>query len=111
MLEEEFQLDTISVQELGTAIVNGAQEEKSSPDPLALDNFIKDLNAVVPEMPHILQSSLKLFNTNFSKGYADVLEHRADIGRILLGTASAAEQNEVRTVNWFLDTQPQVLIP
>src|SRR3954469_12500822 len=87
MLEEKFQLDTMTIHQLGTAIVNGALEEKSSPDPLALDNFVKDLNNVVPEMPHILQSSLTLFDTNFDKGYADVLDHRADIGRILLGTA------------------------
>lgn len=110
-LEQEFQIDTISVHDLGTAIVNSAQEEKSSTNPLALDNFVKDLDSVVPELPHILQSSLKLFDTNFSKGYGDVLDHRADIGRILLGTATEAEQREVQTVNWFMDNQPQTLIP
>lgn len=110
MYEKKFQLDTITIQELGTAVLNGALEAKSSPDPLALDNFGKELNSVVPEMPKILQSGLTHFITNFSQGYADALEHRADIGRILLGTANEAEKQEVQKVNWFLDTPPQVLV-
>lgn len=109
-MKEEFQIDTITVKELGTSIVNGAQSEKASPDPLALDNFHKDLNSVVPQMPQILQSTLTLFNTNFEKSYAETLDQRAAIGHILLSTATAAEENEVRTVNWFTDTSPQVLV-
>ncbi|HEU5382072.1 MAG TPA: hypothetical protein VFV38_42175 [Ktedonobacteraceae bacterium] len=109
-MKEEFQLDTISVSELGTSIVNGAQSEKSSPDPLALDNFQRDLHSVVPEMPQILQHALTQFTTNFAKGYGDVLDQRIAIGHILLSTATAAEKNEVQTANWFLDTSPQILV-
>ena len=108
---ELFQLDTISITELGTAIVNEAHNEKTSTDPLALDNFTRDLDTIVPEMPHVLQSPLQGFIKNFSAAYTDVLNYRADIGDILLGTASEAEKHDVQTVNWFLDTQPKVLIP
>jgi hypothetical protein len=109
-VKEEFQIDTISVKELGTAIVNSAQEEKTSTDPLALDNFHRDLDNLVPDTPQILHTALTQFSTNFYKGFGEALDQRIAIGHILLSTASATEITEVRTTNWFMDTPPQVLV-
>ena len=108
---EKFQIDTVSVAELGTAIVNSANDEKNSTDPEALDNFRRDLSSIVPAMPSILENVLTQFSTNFYQGYVDVLEQRLAIGHILLSTATAAEKQEVATVNAFTDTPPQSLIP
>ncbi|GHO87909.1 hypothetical protein [Dictyobacter formicarum] len=109
--ETDFQIDTISVQELGTSILNGAQSVQDSPDPVALDAFKKDIATVVPEMPQILQGKLSQFNNNFHQAYTDVLTQRSDIGRILLNTATAADKQEVSTVNVFTDIAPTTLIP
>lgn len=111
MALEEFQIDTISVGELGNAIVNNAKNERNSTDPEALDNFQRELGSIIPAMPQILESVLTQFNTNFHKGYADVLDQRLAIGHILLSTATATEKQEVETVNVFTDTPPQTLIP
>lgn len=111
MGSEKFQIDTISVTELGTAVVNSTKDEQNSTDPEALDNFRRDLSNIVPAMPSILENVLTQFNANFYQGYADVLEQRLAIGHILLSTATAAEKHEVATVNVFTDTPPQTLIP
>ncbi|GCF10023.1 hypothetical protein [Dictyobacter arantiisoli] len=108
--ESDFQIDTVSVQDLGTGIVNGAKSVQSSPDPEALDTFKSDIDKVVPEMPLILQGKLAQFNTNFYKAYTDVLTQRSDIGRILLNTATAADKQEVSAVNVFTDIAPTTLI-
>lgn len=106
-MKQEFQMDTISVSQMGSAIVNGAQDEKSSPDPLALDNFQRDLDSVIPQMPHILDSVLTQFSTNFAKSYGTVLDQRIAIGHILSGAATAVEKQEVQLTNSFLDSPPQ----
>jgi hypothetical protein len=110
MGEAEFQIDTISVNELGHAIVNSGQSEKSSTDPDALDNFTRDLESIAPNMPPNLQSALTQFSTNFNKGYAGVIQQRIAIGHILLATATATEKQEVEAVNVFTDIAPQVLV-
>src|SRR2546430_15977284 len=109
-MRAEFQIDTITVSQLGTDIVNGAEEEKASPNPLALDNLQRDLNTIIPQTPQILHTALTQFNTNFCKNYTDVLDQRIGIGHILLNTASTTEKQEVQTTNSFLDSPPQILI-
>ncbi|GCE05484.1 hypothetical protein [Dictyobacter aurantiacus] len=109
--ETDFQIDTISVQELGTSVLNGAQSLQNSPDPLALDTFKSSIDQIVPDMPQILQGKITQFSTNFYKAYTDVLTQRSDIGRILLNTATASEKQEVSTVNVFTDIAPTTLIP
>ncbi|GLV58725.1 hypothetical protein KDH_55550 [Dictyobacter sp. S3.2.2.5] len=109
--ETDFQIDTVSVQDLGTSVLNGAQSIQNSPDPLALDTFKSELNKIIPDMPQILHGKLTQFSTNFYKAYTDVLTQRSDIGRILLNTATASEKQEVSTVNVFTDIAPTTLIP
>jgi hypothetical protein len=111
LMSNNLQIDTMSVRDLGNAIVNSAQDEQNSTDPAALDNFQRDLSNIIPTMPQILDSALTQFNTNFYKSYTDVLDQRLAIGHILLSTATAAEKQEVATVNTFTDTSPQTLIP
>ncbi|MGH2510169.1 MAG: hypothetical protein ACRDHZ_22555 [Ktedonobacteraceae bacterium] len=102
-------IDSITVGQLGQAIVNTAAEEQSSTNSLALDNFHTTLTSSITELPQTLNADLTTFNTNFYKYYTDVLTQRGDIGKVLLNTATAADKTEVQTVNLFTDVPPQVM--
>ena len=105
-----FQMDPITVKDLGQAVITAAQDTQHSTDPQALDNFKSDIDKIVPTAPKILQGTLTTFNTNFYKAYSDVLTQRTDIGKALMGASDATIANEINTVNMFTDVPPTVLV-
>lgn len=104
-----FYMDTVSVGEVGKALVNKADDEQTSTNALALDTFHTNLTKTMQTLPSSLVTQLTTFSDNFYNYYKDVLTQRGDIGKALLGSKDAAVANEINTVNLFTDIPPEIM--
>lgn len=102
-MHETFGIDTISVSDLGDAIVGEAQDQLHfAPD--NLDQFKTGLNSATQQLPvsTTLTATAQQFVSDFESNYAALLNQRIVIGQILQGkVAPAAEAQELQIKDSF----------
>ena len=98
---DEFAIDTISVSDLGDAIVGEAQDQLHF-DPNNLDVLKAGLDSAVQQLPTTLSGPVHQFVSDFESNYAALLNQRIVIGQILAGkVAPAAEATDFQIKDTF----------
>ncbi|HEU5378362.1 MAG TPA: hypothetical protein VFV38_23310 [Ktedonobacteraceae bacterium] len=95
-----FAVDTEYVHSIGQAIASTANDEKWN-TPTSVFNLGANMSSYFGQLPQVLQEPLNRFSGNYHNGYENLLDERIAIGHGLIGTASAAEETELRNANRF----------
>jgi hypothetical protein len=94
-------IDTISVSDLGEAIVGEAQDQLHFA-PYNLDALKSGLNSTVQQLPTPLMSTVQKFVSDFESNYEALLHQRIVIGQILEGkVAPDAEATDLQIKDSF----------
>ena len=98
--DPNFAIDTEYVHSIGQAIASTAYGEIWNTPTSAVD-LQRNMTGYFTQMPQMLQDPLNRFSGNYRDGYESLLDERIAIGHALIGSASAAEENEIKTASSF----------
>ncbi len=100
-MHKTFGIDTVSVSDLGDAIVGEAQDQLHFA-PHNFDVLKTGLDSVVQQLPSTLISGVQQFVNDFESNYTALLNQRIVIGQILQGkVAPTAEAQDLQIKDSF----------